>query len=53
MDPRQDTTPAPELTLLTQDEVRQLFAVITGPRDRALFPLASHHGLRASGVSLP
>jgi type 1 fimbriae regulatory protein FimB len=52
MDPRQDTTPAPERTFLTQDEVRQLFAVITGTRDRALFPLAYHHGLRASEVSL-
>jgi integrase/recombinase XerD len=52
MDPRPDKTPASELTFLTQDEVRQLFAVITGPRDRALFPLAYHHGLRASEVSL-
>jgi integrase len=38
---------------LTQDEVRRLFAVITGTRDRALFQLAYHHGLRASEVSLP
>ena len=52
MDPQPDMTPASELTFLTQDEVRQLFAVITGPRDRALFPLAYHHGLRASEVSL-
>ena len=52
MKPRQDTTPPPEITFLTQDEVRQLFAVITGTRDRALFPLAYHHGLRASEVSL-
>jgi integrase len=52
MKPRQDATPAPELTFLTQDEVRRLFAVITGVRDRALFPLAYHHGLRASEVSL-
>ena len=52
MEPRSDSTPAPELTFLTQDEVRRLFAVITGMRDRALFPLAYHHGLRASEVSL-
>jgi type 1 fimbriae regulatory protein FimB len=52
MEPRQDSTPAPELTFFTQDEVSRLFAVITGVRDRALFPLAYHHGLRASEVSL-
>jgi integrase/recombinase XerD len=52
MDPRPDTTPAPELTFLTQDEMRRLLATITGTRDRALFPLAYHHGLRASEVSL-
>jgi len=32
--------------------VRRLFAVITSKRDRALFQLAYHHGLRASEVSL-
>ena len=42
----------PEITFLTQEEVRRLFAVITGKRDRALFQLAYHHGLRASAVSL-
>ena len=47
MKPRQDATPPPAITFLTQDEVRWLFAVITGKRDRALFPLAYHHGLRA------
>jgi site-specific recombinase XerD len=52
MEPRPDATPTPELTFLLQDEVRRLFAVITGMRDRALFPLAYHHGLRASEVSL-
>lgn len=51
MEPRQDTT-TPDITFLTQDEVRRLFAVITGQRDRALFQLAYHHGLRASEVSL-
>ena len=50
MEPRQDTT-TPDITFLTQDEVRRLFAVITGQRDRALFQLAYHHGLRASEVS--
>src|SRR5215831_10142860 len=49
---RSDATPLPEITFLTQDEVRQLFAVIPGKRDRALFQLAYHHGLRASEVSL-
>jgi integrase len=52
MDPRQDTTPTPERTFLTLDEVRRLFAVITGTRDRALFRLAYHYGLRVSEVSL-
>src|SRR5689334_3365347 len=48
----QDTTTPPAITFLTQDEVRRLFAVISGKRDRALFQLAYHHGLRASEVSL-
>src|SRR3989442_14258313 len=52
MKPRQDAVLPPEVTFLTQDEVRRLFAVITGKRDRALFQLAYHHGLRASEVSL-
>jgi integrase len=52
MEPRPDATPTPELTFLIQNEVGRLFAVITGMRDRALFPLAYHHGLRASEVSL-
>ncbi len=37
---------------LTQEELRQLFSVISGKRDRAIFYLAYHHGLRASEVSL-
>ena len=49
---RQDAAPLPAITFLTQDEVRRLFAVITSKRDRALFQLAYHHGLRASEVSL-
>jgi site-specific recombinase XerD len=52
MKPRENATPCPEMTFLTQDEVHRLFAVITGTRDRALFQLAYHHGLRASEVSL-
>jgi type 1 fimbriae regulatory protein FimB len=52
MEARQHVAIPPEITFLTQDEVRHLLAVITGPRDRALFPLAYHHGLRASEVSL-
>jgi integrase len=52
MEHRQDGSPPPEITFLTQDEVRRLFAVIPGKRDRALFQLAYHHGLRASEVSL-
>jgi integrase len=52
MKPRPDAVPLPDITFLTQDEVRRLFAVITGKRDRALFQLAYHHGLRASEVSL-
>ncbi len=52
MEHRQDTTTPPAITFLTQDEVRRLFAVINGKRDRALFQLAYHHGLRASEVSL-
>jgi integrase len=40
------------MTFLTQDEVKRLFATIKGKRDRALFSLAYHHGLRASEVGL-
>lgn len=43
---------APPLVFLAQEEVARLFAVLRGRRDRALFPLAYHHGLRASEVSL-
>src|SRR5215813_2307959 len=52
MEPRHEAAPLPAITFLTQDEVRRLFAVITGKRDRALFQLAYHHGLRVSEVSL-
>ena len=43
---------ARDITYLTQDQLRQLFAVIKDKRDKALFYLAYHHGLRASEVSL-
>src|SRR5215470_5297849 len=52
MKTRLDAMPLPAITFLTQDEVRRLFAVITGKRDHAVFQLAYHHGLRASEVSL-
>lgn len=41
-----------KVIFLSQDEVRRLLGVIQGKRDRALFYLAYHHGLRASEVSL-
>ncbi len=41
-----------DITFLTQDEVKRLFAAIKGKRDRALFTLAYHQGLRASEVGL-
>ncbi|TFG40027.1 MAG: hypothetical protein E4H48_08190 [Syntrophobacterales bacterium] len=49
----------PRLTLLprlprylSQDELRQFFAVITNPRDLALFTLIYHNGLRVGEVAL-
>jgi integrase len=45
-------TSGTNITYLTQDELRELFAVIKDKRDKALFYLAYHHGLRASEVSL-
>jgi len=44
--------PTTPIIYLTQDELRCLFAVIKDKRDKALFYLAYHHGLRASEVSL-
>jgi integrase len=38
------------IKFLTQDELKQLFAVITDKRDKALFLIAYRHGLRASEV---
>ncbi|NOT34002.1 MAG: tyrosine-type recombinase/integrase [Candidatus Eisenbacteria bacterium] len=37
---------------LTQPEVERFFAVIANPRDRALFTLMYHHGLRVGEVLL-
>src|SRR5215472_573819 len=36
---------------LSQQEIGRLFAVINKPRDRAMFRLAYHRGLRASEVA--
>jgi len=35
---------------LTQDDIRRFFSVIDSPRDRALFALIYHHGLRVGEV---
>ena len=35
-----------------QDEMARFFKGLVGARDKAMFPLAYHHGLRASEVSL-
>ena len=37
---------------LTQDEVTRLFKVISSPRDRALFALIYHYGLRVEEATL-
>ncbi len=37
---------------LTQEEVKRLFAGITSPRDRALFALIYHYGLRVEEATL-
>ena len=37
---------------LTDEELARLFSVISSPRDRAIFRLAYHRGLRASEVGL-
>ena len=37
---------------LTQEEVKRLFAVIASPRDRALFALIYHYGLRVEEATL-
>jgi site-specific recombinase XerD len=40
------------IQVLTQEEVRRLFDVITHKRDRGLFRMTYRHGLRASEVGL-
>jgi integrase len=40
------------IQVLTQEEVRRLFDVITNKRDRVLFRMTYRHGLRASEVGL-
>src|SRR4029450_4646474 len=37
---------------LTQEEVTRLFSVISSPRDRALFALIYHYGLRVEEATL-
>src|SRR5713226_69243 len=37
---------------LTQEEVRRFFSVISSPRDRALFALIYHYGLRVEEATL-
>jgi integrase len=37
---------------VTQDDIRRFFSVIESPRDRALFALIYHHGLRVGEVAL-
>ena len=41
-----------DITFLTQDEARALFATITSKRDKAIFITAYRHGLRASEIGL-
>ena len=40
--------PKKEITYLTEEEVDAFFRVIREPRDKALFRVMYHHGLRAS-----
>jgi len=41
-----------DIKYLTEEELERLFRVITSVRDRAIFRLAYHRGLRASEVAL-
>jgi integrase len=45
-------TTARKSSISTRPNCAASCGVLAGPRDRALFPLAYHHGLRASEVSL-
>ena len=40
------------VTFLREEEIERLFSVIDGTRDRAIFRLAYHAGLRASEVGM-
>jgi hypothetical protein len=42
-------TPIPKY--LTQDEIKRFFAAIDSPRDKALFGLIYHYGLRVQTTS--
>ncbi len=48
--PKRKLKPPPEY--LTTEEIERFFRVITSPRDRAMFRLAYHRGLRASELGL-
>ena len=45
-------TSDPDITYLTQDELKRLFSVIKDKRDLAMFMTAYRHGLRASELGL-
>ena len=47
---RRQTSPPP--AFLTPGETERLMAVIQNPRDRAIFSLAYHRGLRASEIGM-
>jgi integrase len=49
--PRKRKAPE-EIKYFTQDEIARLFAVIQSPRDRAIFRVGYHHGLRASEIGM-
>lgn len=46
------TAPKPAQKYLTDDELARLFKVIESVRDRAIFRIAYHRGLRASEVAM-
>jgi hypothetical protein len=61
VDPTRDTMPimshvakrgTKPLSFLSVAEIKALLGVITAPRDRAIFSVAHHRGLRASEVGM-
>lgn len=48
----QRTNRTQTIKFLTTDETSRLFAVISDPRDKAMFLIAYRHGLRASEIGL-